>query len=130
MRISDWSSDVCSSDLFSDPQDPTSAPNGNGVPYSLNTKLFSDYAVKYRIAYLPEGTKAVYRDAKTDGTNAVIVFPSGTIIAKNFSFRDEAHDTETPVETRLIIKRVHNKGVPPWDGTTHVRTEERWAGKG
>lgn len=110
--------------LFADPQDPTSAPNGGGVPYSLNTKLFSDYAVKYRVAYLPEGTKAVYRDAKTDGTNAVIVFPSGTIIAKTFSFRDEANDTETPVETRLIIKRVNNKGVARWDGITYIWSTE------
>ncbi|WP_436278829.1 parallel beta-helix domain-containing protein [Solimonas soli] len=110
--------------LFSDPQDPTSAPNGNGTPYSLNTKLFSDYAVKYRVVYLPTGTKAVYRDARTDGANAVVVFPSGTIIAKTFSFRDEADDSETPVETRLLIKRVNNKGVARWDGMAYIWTTE------
>ncbi|WP_240954000.1 parallel beta-helix domain-containing protein [Solimonas marina] len=110
--------------LFRDPEDPTSAPNGTGTPYSLNTKLFSDYAVKYRVVYLPTGTQAVYRDAKTDGTNAVIVFPSGTIIAKTFSFRDEGNDTETPVETRLLIKRVNSKGVARWDGAAYMWTTE------
>ncbi|NGY05721.1 parallel beta-helix domain-containing protein [Solimonas terrae] len=110
--------------LFADAEDPTSAPNGDGLPYSLNTKLFSDYAVKYRVLFLPTGTKAVYRDAKTDGTNAVVVFPSGTIIAKTFSFRDEGNDTETPVETRLLIKRVNNKGVARWDGLAYVWSTE------
>lgn len=110
--------------LFADPEDPTSAPNGGGVPYSLNSKLFSDYAVKYRVAYLPTGTKAVYRSAANDGTDAVIVFPSGTIIAKTFSFADEANKTETPVETRLLIKRVNNKGVARWDGAAYIWTTE------
>ena len=45
--------------LFSDPEDPTSAPNSSGlpdsagvvpgVPFVLNSKLFSDYSVKYRV---------------------------------------------------------------------------------
>jgi len=110
--------------LFSDPEDPTSAPNGGGTPYSLNTKLFSDYSVKYRVLYLPPGTKAVYRDAQTDGTNAVVVFPTGTIIAKTFSFLDETTGKEEAVETRLLIKRVNNKGVARWDGTAYIWTTE------
>ncbi|MGH8445641.1 MAG: parallel beta-helix domain-containing protein [Solimonas sp.] len=110
--------------LFSDAEDPTSAPNGGGVPYSLNSKLFSDYAVKYRVAYLPPGTKAVYRDHSTDGENAVIVFPAGTIIAKTFSFADEVAKTETPIETRLLIKRVNKKGQARWDGAAYVWSTE------
>src|SRR3546814_21075049 len=110
MRISDWSSDVCSSDLFSDPQDPTSAPNGNGVPYSLNTKLFSDYAVKYRIAYLPESTKSVYRDAKADGTNAVLYFPSVTLSVKTVWLRVDTTQNETTDENNPTIKRENKKG--------------------
>ncbi|WP_028007125.1 parallel beta-helix domain-containing protein [Solimonas flava] len=110
--------------LFADAEDPTSTPNGGGVPYSLNSKLFSDYAVKYRVAYLPPGTKAVYRDGATDGANAVIVFPAGTIIAKTFSFADEANGTETPVETRLLIKRTDSKGRARWDGAAYIWTTE------
>jgi uncharacterized repeat protein (TIGR03806 family) len=107
--------------LFSNPEDPTSTPNGTGVPFSLNTKLFSDYAVKYRVAYMPPGTKATW---DTSRPNSTLAFPTGTIIAKTFSFRDEAANTETPVETRLLIKRVTSKGRARWDGLPYVWTTE------
>ena len=106
--------------LFSDPEDPTSAPRGNGVPFALNTKLFSDYAVKYRVAYLPPGTKATYRSAATDGANATLNFPAGTIIAKTFSFLDEQTGSENAVETRLLIKRTNSRGVARWDGVPYI----------
>ncbi|TXH03881.1 MAG: hypothetical protein E6R07_10755 [Nevskiaceae bacterium] len=106
--------------LFADASDPTSAPNGGGVPFVLNTKLFSDYAVKYRVAYLPPGSKAVYKDAATDGVNATLVFPTGTIIAKTFSFRNATAGSEIPVETRLLIKRTNSKGQVRWDGLPYI----------
>ena len=46
--------------LFADEEDPTSTPNSSGIPFVLNTKLFSDYSLKYRVAYLPPGTNATY----------------------------------------------------------------------
>lgn len=104
--------------LFADAEDPTSAPRGGGVPYVLNTKLFSDYSVKYRVAYLPPGQKATYRDGATDGANAAISFPVGTIIAKTFSFLDNG--VETPVETRVIIKRRNTAGQVRWDGLPYT----------
>lgn len=110
--------------LFADPEDPTSAPRGEGVPFVLNTKLFSDYAVKYRVAYLPPGTKATYRAANTDGANATLSFPAGTIIAKTFAFLDEQTGTENVVETRLLIKRTNSKGVARWDGVPYIWTTE------
>jgi parallel beta-helix repeat protein len=106
--------------LFADAQDPTSAPNGGGVPFALNTKLFSDYAVKYRVLYLPQGTQAMYKDAATNGVNATIVFPTGTIIAKTFSFANEGAGTEVPMETRLLIRRVNSKGAVRWDGVPYI----------
>ncbi|MDB5971611.1 MAG: hypothetical protein JWQ90_4061 [Hydrocarboniphaga sp.] len=115
--------------LFDDEQDPTSTPRGGGLPYALNTKLFSDYAVKYRVAYLPPGTTAVYRDSSGNGINAALTFPAGTIIAKTFAFADEAAGTETPVETRLLIKRVSSKGVARWDGLPYVWSTDASTGK-
>lgn len=109
--------------LFDNAADPTSAPNGGGVPFALNTKLFSDYAVKYRVAFMPPGKKAMYKD-KTDGVNATLVFPTGTIIAKTFSFRNETANTEVPMETRLLIKRVSSKGLVRWDGLPYIWTTE------
>lgn len=110
--------------LFADPQDPTSAANGAGVPYSLNSKLFSDYSVKYRVLYLPPGTKAVYREAASDGANAVIVFPVGTIIAKSFAFDDEDSGAEEMIETRLLIKRTAANGTARWQGMSYRWTTE------
>lgn len=111
--------DLAQYNLFGDPQDPTSAPNGGGVPFTLNSKLFSDYAVKYRVAYLPPGTNATYKD-HTDAVSANLVFPTGTIIAKTFSFRDEAAGTEIPVETRLLFRRESSAGRVRWDGVAYI----------
>ena len=110
--------------LFDNAADPTSAPNGGGVPFALNTKLFSDYAVKYRVAFIPPGQKAIYKDGKTDGANATLIFPTGTIIAKTFSFRNETANTEVPLETRLLIKRVSSKGLVRWDGLPYIWSTE------
>ena len=116
--------------LFSKADDPTSTPNSSGgdfeanvqgVPFALNTKLFSDYAVKYRVLFLPTGGKAIYKDASTDGPNATLIFPVGTIIAKTFAFADEDAGTENVVETRLLIKRVNRATqAARWDGLVYL----------
>jgi uncharacterized repeat protein (TIGR03806 family) len=116
--------------LFSDPADPTSTPNSSGgnfeaniqgVPFALNTKLFSDYAVKYRVLFMPTGSKAIYKDSTTDGPNATLIFPVGTIIAKTFAFADEGAGTENVVETRLLIKRVNSATqAARWDGLVYI----------
>ncbi|NKI18059.1 hypothetical protein HCU74_11655 [Spongiibacter sp. KMU-166] len=109
--------------LFSDPEDPRSLPNGRGVPFVLNSKLFSDYSTKYRVAYIPEGEQAIYRDGQ-DGNNATILFPVGTILSKSFAFADETTNTETVVETRLLIKRESSSGQVFWDGLEYRWQEE------
>lgn len=114
--------------LFSDPEDPRSAPNG-GVPWVLTTKLFSDYAVKYRVAFLPPGAQASYNDKASNGVDATLVFPVGTILAKTFAFANETTHTETPVETRLLIKRVTSKGQVHWDGAAYVWSTDAATGK-
>ncbi|HXG27943.1 MAG TPA: parallel beta-helix domain-containing protein, partial [Nevskiales bacterium] len=108
--------------LFSDPRDPRSAPNGGGVPFELNSALFSDYAVKYRVLYLPPGTRAKYKDHGSSVT-ATLDFPVGTVIAKTFAFRkDDAQGnrlSEEVIETRLLIKRENARG-PIWVGLPYV----------
>lgn len=102
--------------LFNDPIDPRSNPRGNGIPYDLTTPLFSDYASKYRIVFLPPGGKAQWRD-HTQGPDAHIDFPVGTVISKTFTFSNgEAEDI---VETRLLIKRQAGEGVI-WAGLPYV----------
>jgi parallel beta-helix repeat protein len=102
--------------LFSDPEDPRSVPNEGGVPFDLTTPLFSDYALKYRVAFLPPGVPAQWRD-HNDGPNAHLQFPVGTVIAKTFAFRDGA--SENVVETRLLIKRQTPTG-PSWQGLPYL----------
>lgn len=104
--------------LFADAEDPTSTPNSGGYPFVLNTKLFSDYSVKYRVAYLPPNTQLVYREGAGTSPNATIVYPVGTIIAKTFSFHDNG--SEEAIETRLIIKRRNSMGEPRWVGLPYV----------
>ncbi|MCA9771189.1 MAG: right-handed parallel beta-helix repeat-containing protein [Myxococcales bacterium] len=87
--------------LFTDSTDPRTGANPGGVPFDLTTPLFSDYALKYRFAFIPPGQKVVYNGTDT------LDFPVGTIIAKTFSFADDlrAPTTENVVETRLLIRR-------------------------
>lgn len=106
--------------LFADPEDPTSTPNGNGAPFVLNSKLFSDYAVKYRVLYLPPGEQAVYMEPGASSPASTLFFPTGTIIAKTFSFLDDGSGVETDVETRLIIKRETSNGSARWVGIPYI----------
>jgi uncharacterized repeat protein (TIGR03806 family) len=81
-----------------DPTDPIDA----GIPWALTTQLFSDYAQKYRVAFLPDGEAATY-----DPEDA-FSFPVGTILAKTFAFAHDLRDLgagQEVIETRLLIHR-------------------------
>ena len=54
--------------------------NDGVVPYDLNTPLFSDYALKLRTVWLPDGTSAIYNEEHE------LDFPVGTIISKTFHY--------------------------------------------
>jgi parallel beta-helix repeat protein len=120
--------------LFADALDPRANPRGFGVPFTLNTALFSDYASKYRFLFLPPDAaghpqKATYQDdghCETvtiyDCHTATLAFPVGTVFAKTFSFKDGAN--EDVVETRLLIKRVNGGGVPYWIGMAYEWGDE------
>jgi len=120
--------------LFRDAQEPRRNPNGFGVPYELNTILFSDYAVKYRIMFLPPDAsgrvqKAGYQDHQNcttlaifDCYTATLSFPVGTVFAKTFAFRNGA--SEEVVETRLLIKRRKASGEVYWVGLPYEWTTD------
>ncbi|MFP4520356.1 MAG: hypothetical protein ACLFQ5_12975, partial [Oceanicaulis sp.] len=55
---------------------------GDGVtPYDLNTALFSDYALKLRTVWTPEGAAPAAYDARE-----AFEFPVGTVITKTFYY--------------------------------------------
>lgn len=110
--------------LFGDAHDPRSAPNSGGFPYELTTPLFSDYATKYRVLFLPPGAKAQYRDERNapgddDARRAATLdLPVGAIIAKTFAFKANLSDpnsAQTIVETRLLMHRASG-----WIGLPYV----------
>jgi len=123
--------------LFADPLDPTQNPNEFGVPFDLNTILFSDYAVKYRFVFLPPQPgnagvpqPAVYMDHEDCDTlnifdcyTATLGYPEGTVFAKTFAFRKGG--TEDVIETRLLIRRKTADGLPLWVGLAY-----EWTGTG
>lgn len=78
------------------------APNADLTPYALNTPLFSDYAQKFRFAFLPSGAKAAYRP------DSVFDFPVGAVLVKTFAYPADFRAPDRAVryiETRLLIHR-------------------------
>ena len=71
------------------------------IPYELNTRLFSDYAIKKRAVYIPEGASASWEGTWT------LDFPSGTILIKTFLFPEDIREPQKDVriiETRLLVR--------------------------
>lgn len=91
-------------------------PNDRVIPYDLTVPLFTDYAHKYRFAYVPEGQPARYDDRE------VMDFPVGSVLVKTFAypadFRAPDKDIQL-VETRLLIHQ--EKG---WNAWAYVWNED------
>lgn len=69
------------------------------IPYKPASSLFTDYALKSRFIFFPEGTKAVLTSNDLD-------FPKGTILIKNFYYPEDfrkPEDAKRIIETRLFI---------------------------
>lgn len=88
--------------LFVDATDPTGATHDGGLPYDLNTPLFTDYTSKYRYVFIPQGATATYSERE------VFDFPVGTVLVKTFALpanADQRGINEELIETRLLIRR-------------------------
>lgn len=97
--------------------DPASgfAWNDRVVPYDMNTPLFSDYALKQRAIYIPEGLTATFQP------ELALDMPVGTVIIKNFYFpADFRAPTENLriAETRLLVRRASG-----WDPRVYIWNE-------
>lgn len=95
--------------------------------YQMNTGLFSDYALKLRALFLPEGTTGSYDDRDS------FALPVGTIISKTFLYPKNdmgelliaSHWDGNPdtikldhydlIETRLLVRQSHG-----WDALPYV----------
>ena len=75
------------------------APNPSLIRYQPASSLFTDYALKSRFAYIPEGEKAILEGEELN-------LPQGTILVKNFYYPSDFRNPEGErriIETRLMI---------------------------
>jgi uncharacterized repeat protein (TIGR03806 family) len=87
------------------------------LPYDLNTELFSDYALKHRMIYIPEGKSIHYKSGQK------LDFPAGSVLVKNFFYyRDLRNQAlgRTLLETRLLI--LYDDG---WTAETYIWNQEQ-----
>jgi uncharacterized repeat protein (TIGR03806 family) len=92
-------------------------PASDVIAYDVNTPLFSDYALKTRLVWMPSGASAQYvADDAFD-------LPVGSIVAKSFAF---AEDYRTPGENvRLVETRIFLRTQAAWIGLPYVWNDQQ-----
>ena len=76
--------------------------NDGVIPYDLNTPLFSDYALKLRTVWMPEGATARYTQ------RGAFDFPVGTVISKTFHYEKSEHGNDSS----LAVMRADRESAP------------------
>lgn len=97
------------------------------TPYDLNTALFSDYALKLRTIWLPEGADPAVYDARE-----AFEFPVGTVITKTFYYPQSQGGPDEVVRTRETLLHFDGRGldlsqVRLIETRILVRREDGWA---
>ena len=76
-------------------------PSLDVLPYEPASSLFTDYALKKRFVWMPEGTLATY-----NGDGNVLELPVGAVIIKNFYYNNvQPSNTTRIIESRLMIRK-------------------------
>lgn len=95
----------------------TQVPVDGVVPYSLNTKLFSDYSEKFRFIRIPAGSQVGYQQ------RGLLEFPEGTVIAKTFTYPNDAAD---PSQGRQLLEtRIEVLQDGQWYGFSYAWNDEQ-----
>jgi len=100
--------------LFLDPSNPLANTRTPGLPYALNSTLFTDHARKYRYVFIPPNQQADYIE------NDSFYFPVGTVLVKVFTMpANTSLPEERILEVRLLIHRTSGWIALPyvWDET-------------
>lgn len=75
-------------------------PSYGVIPYKPASELFTDYALKNRFVWLPNGTKATYTSDAD-----VLKLPVGSALIKTFYYNNvQPSNTTKIIETRVMIK--------------------------
>ncbi|WP_411818534.1 SO2930 family diheme c-type cytochrome [Hyphococcus sp. DH-69] len=105
----------------------------NVIPYDIATPLFSDYALKLRTIWLPDGTQSVYNP------DEAFDMPVGTVITKTFYYptadtKDEVtYNRARTVSSRmmdlhglrLIETRILTRRESGWDAVAYLWNDEQ-----
>jgi uncharacterized repeat protein (TIGR03806 family) len=91
-------------------------PSYGVLPYNLNSTLFTDYALKKRFVWMPNGSKANYESDFT-----TLDFPVGSVLIKNFYY-DNVQPSNT---TRIIETRLMYFTEEGWDFAEYVWNDEQ-----
>jgi uncharacterized repeat protein (TIGR03806 family) len=76
-------------------------PSYGVIPYKPNSELFSDYALKNRFVWMPNGVKATF-----NGDGNVLELPVGSALIKNFYYKNvQPNNTTKIIETRIMIRK-------------------------
>ena len=92
-------------------------PSEGVLPYDLSNPLFSDYALKSRFVWMPEGSSASYTD------EGILDFPQDAVLIKSFYYQNDDRDHAAGrriIETRLLI----NNG-DQWEARSYVWNEDQ-----
>jgi uncharacterized repeat protein (TIGR03806 family) len=102
---------ISASGLFTNVAQQTPSPGL--IPYSVNSQLWSDGAIKTRIIALPDTTKIVF------SREGFWEFPPNAVLVKNFYLELEAGNASSRkiVETRFLVKRTTGE---QWDGFSYM----------
>jgi uncharacterized repeat protein (TIGR03806 family) len=75
-------------------------PSKGVLPYEPASSLFTDYALKNRFVWMPDGTKATY-----NGDAKVLELPVGAVLIKTFYYNNvQPSNASKIIETRIMIK--------------------------
>ena len=76
-------------------------PSLNVLPYEPASSLFSDYALKKRFVWMPDGTTSTF-----EGDGEILNLPVGAAIIKTFYYDNvQPANTTRIVETRIMIRK-------------------------
>ena len=103
-------------DLYEEPL-AALRPARGVLPYELSSELFTDYAHKQRLLWIPEGSSITVPEGET------AEFPEGTVLAKTFYYPLDLRDSGASsriIETRLLVRTA---GV--WNVATYLWNAEQ-----
>ncbi|MGI9222635.1 MAG: SO2930 family diheme c-type cytochrome, partial [Woeseiaceae bacterium] len=95
------------------------ALNDGVIPYELKTPLFSDYALKLRTVWMPDGTSTTYDAAQE------FEFPVGTIISKTFHYRKGSDWAADNLQVVVSSQAADNPVPPPLSLDEYALIETR-----